>query len=268
VNSALYRGFVRHRRFGPRPHAFTYRLDYLYLDLDELPQLFARRWFWSFNRRNLGSVHRRDYLPDERFEDLRDAVRARIREAGHPVPQGRICLLAQPRFFGHRFNPVVFFYCFDAQDELHTIVSEITNTPWGQRHVEVHPLAAGEPHRSSWHFRFAKTFHVSPFLPMDLDYDWRFTAPGDALRVHMRVLGAADDASSACAQASTRETLRFDATLAIKRRKLSAAALAGCLLRVPPMSIRIVLGIYWNALLIRLKGNPFHAHPESRQEPA
>ena len=60
--SAIYEGWVRHRRHAPRAHAFRYRMAMLYLDLAELPALFAGRWLWSSDRRNVAEFRRGDYL--------------------------------------------------------------------------------------------------------------------------------------------------------------------------------------------------------------
>jgi DUF1365 family protein len=254
--SAIYRGHVQHRRFWPTPHAFRYPIFQLYLDLDELEQVFAGRWLWSVRGPNLAWFRRADYLGPTELP-LKAAVRARIAEAGFPVPEGPIRILTHLRYFGYVQNPVSFYYCFDANAELHTIVAEITNTPWGERHAYVLPLAEAARAGSAWRFDFDKRFHVSPFLPMDRRYDWRFTPPGDALTVHMEV------SESDPAAGSGHGPVQFDASLALRRVPIRTDTLANCLLHYPPMTFAVAFRIYWNALLIRLKRNPFYAHPKS-----
>lgn len=248
--SCLYEGWIRHRRHAPHSHAFRYRMNLLYLDLTELDRLFAKRWLWSVNRRNLAEFRRSDYLGDPQIP-LDRAVRERIREVCGRAPGGPIRLLTHLRTCGHCFNPVSFYYCY-AQDgtTLDTIVAEITNTPWKERHSYVLPVADAEHHGAALRWDFRKNFHVSPFLPMQRDYAWRFTAPDDSLRVHMDVLdGAARD---------------FDATLVLKRKPLTGMNLARVLLRFPAMTLRIVAAIHWQALLIFLRRNPVYAHPNSK----
>ena len=94
-------------------------------------------------------------------------------------PAGPIRLLTHLRYFGYSFNPVSFYYVFDATDtRVETIVAEITNTPWKERHAYVLPVAgAARAGGRAWRFSFEKQFHVSPFMPMDMRYDWRFGAP-------------------------------------------------------------------------------------------
>lgn len=256
LRSAIYRGHVQHRRFWPTPHAFRYPIFQLYLDLDELDRVFAGRWLWSTDRPNLAWFRRADFLGPTELP-LQDAVRQRIAEAGQPVPTGSIRLLTHLRYFGYVQNPVSFYYCHDAADALHTIVAEITNTPWGERHAYVLPLAGALRAGSAWRFDFDKRFHVSPFLPMDRQYDWRFTPPGDSLSVHMEVRDTAAGAGGGHCP------VQFDASLALRRVPISPRALARCLVHYPPMTFAVAFRIYWNALLIRLKRNPFYAHPKT-----
>jgi hypothetical protein len=247
--SALYTGIVRHRRFVPRPHSFRYRVFMLYLDLGELDRAFRGRWLWSAHRPNLVRFDRRDHVgPAE--EPLDASVRRLVAEHTGFRPDGPIRLLTHPRYFGFCFNPVSFYYCFDADDRrLETIVAEIHNTPWGERHCYV--LPAGEPARHH-RFRFRKAFHVSPFLAMDYDYDWRFTPPGERLAVHMR---------------NERDGERdFDASLSLERRPLDGPNMARALANHPFMTGKVIAAIYWQALRLWLKGTPFHPHPDKRTD--
>ena len=248
--SCLYEGWVRHRRFAPREHAFRYRMYMLYLDLAEIDQVFSRRWLWSVNRRNVAEFRRSDYLGDPDVP-LDQAVRDRIREICGRAPTGPIRLLTHLRTCGHCFNPVSFYYCYaDDGVTLDTIVAEITNTPWKQRHSYVLPLSGADRHGAALRWDFPKAFHVSPFMPMQRDYAWRFTAPDTSLRVHMDVMEG--------------ERRDFDATLVLDRKAMTGTNMARVLLRFPAMSLRIVVAIYWQALLIYLRRNPLYDHPNSK----
>ena len=120
LRSAIYEGRVRHRRHAPRTHAFSYRMAQLYLDLDELDQVFRDRWLWSRDRRNVAEFRRSDFLGDPR-RPLAEAVRDRVEAATATRPAGSVCLLAHLRYAGHIFNPVSFYYCHDAGGALHSI---------------------------------------------------------------------------------------------------------------------------------------------------
>ena len=254
MKSAIYEGQVRHRRFSPVPHAFSYRLFMMYLDLNELPIVFKNRWFWSIDRTNLASFKRRDHVGDRSIpldEFIRRLVEART---GHR-PAGPIRLLTHLRYFGYVFNPVSFYFCYDRSAcRVDTIVAEITNTPWGERHCYV---LGPEDNRASGkrkHYRLDKVFHISPFIDMDVVYDWRFTEPTSQVAIHM-------------------ENLRdgrpfFDATMRLERRELSGASLARVLVQYPLMTSKIIGAIHWQALRLWIKGVPFFAHPKKRKEPS
>lgn len=246
-HSAIYSGRIRHRRTRPHANDFDYRLFMLYLDLDELPELFDGRWLWSVEKANLASYRRSDFHGDPALP-LDQCVRQTVRDQVGLELTGPIRMLCHLRYFGHSFNPVSFYYCFDDDGQrLLAIVAEITNTPWGERHCYVLPTDAGERVGRAWHFHFDKRFHVSPFLPMQMRYDWRFDAPGEDLHVHMNAL---DEQGKI-----------FDATLRMQRKEITGLSLAGQLIRFPAMTSVVLARIYWQALLIRCKRNPFYAHP-------
>lgn len=246
--SAVYEGQVWHRRHAPRAHAFRYRMAQLYLDLDEVHAAFRERWLWSVERPNLAAFHRRDFLGDP-AQPLAQAVRDRVAAATGERPCGPVRLLTHLRYAGYSFNPVSFYYCHAADGALHSIVAEITNTPWRERHAYVLPLADARRRGRALHWSFDKAFHVSPFLPMRRRYAWAFTAPGDTLHVHMDVCDG--------------ERREFDATLALQRRALDGSGLARVLWRYPLMTAQVVAGIHWQALRLWLKGIPVHDHPST-----
>ena len=250
MHSAFYTGQLNHRRHLPMPHEFSYALTLCWLDLAELDEVFRGRWFWSVRRPAPARFLRADYLGDPGIP-LDAAVRDRVERETGIRPTGPIRMLAQLRNFGFCFNPVSFYYCYDADDaRVETIVAEITNTPWNERHAYVLRRDTQAPAGGALRFQLAKAFHVSPFMPMDIDYDWRFTEPGDTLAVHMQNLRGGQRL--------------FDAALAMHRREITGTNLAAALLRQPCGSLSAVMRIYWQALRLWSKRVPFHAHPASR----
>lgn len=242
--SALYEGTIRHRRMEPVEHSFTYPLFMAYLDLAELPEALDGLGGWSARRPALAWFRRSDFLePADR--PLDEVVRDRVEAELGDRPAGPIRLLTNLRYFGHSFNPVSFYFCFDAAGERPVaVLADVTNTPWGESHS--YAIAADGGRLIS--ARIAKRFHVSPLMGMDHVYEWRTTAPGEEAQVHI--------------SSSAGERLTFDATLALRRRELAPDIARRMLIRYPAMTLQVLARIYWQALRLRLKGAPWHAHPE------
>lgn len=240
--SAIWRGSVRHRRFAPRAHAFSYHLFMLGLDLDELPGLDQGRWF-AVERAGLLSFRRHDYLRGS-SGPLKQAVWDKVAELGGDAdPKGRVLLLGNVRCLGFYFSPVNFYFC-DRQGETRYLLAEVSNTPWNERHYYLLDLAALAPHD--------KDFHVSPFMELAMRYHWHIRPPAQETLIHIESHPVSGEAKL------------FDATLALRRVPLSRKELVALLVRWPWMTMRVLLGIYWQALRLFIKRTPIFTHPETR----
>lgn len=252
MKSCIYTGRVRHRRFSPVNHVFSYPLFMMYVDLSEVDELFNGKWFWSTKRFALAWFRRADHYGDPGVS-LDESIRQLVADESGRRPSGPIRLLTHFRYFGYCFNPVSFYYCFDETGEkLETIVAEVSNTPWNEQHCYVLSEKENLGNRRNKRFRFNKEFHVSPFMQMDIDYDWRFLQPGDRLNVHME---NRQSTSSAGARV-------FDATLEMKSQAINGINLARTLVRFPIMTANVILGIYYQALKLWLKKAKFYPHPK------
>ena len=133
MNSALYEGHLTHIRYLPIKKRFDYSLFMLFFDLEELPHLFESFWFWSSRKWNIAYFRRSDHMGDP-SESLSDSVRNWVFTKTGKRPDGRIFLMTHLCYFGYRFNPVSFYYCFDSSESnVQTIIAEINNTPWGEQ---------------------------------------------------------------------------------------------------------------------------------------
>ncbi len=237
IDSGLFVGTLRHRRFTPVAHAFTYPLFMALLDVDRLPELMRVSRVTSYNRWNWASFHDRDHLGDPR-RSLRDRLAVDATRHGITLADGRIFLLTHLRYLGYGFNPVSFFYCFDAAERLQAVLAEVSNTFGGSHNYWLRPEPASRTFRAA----AAKSLYVSPFMPVDLDYAFAFTPPARRLNAHMETVKA----GSVC----------FDATLSLERRPWSAPEIRRALVRYPAMTANVVAGIHWQALKLWWKGVP------------
>jgi uncharacterized protein len=249
VNSAIYEGWVSHRRTEPIKHSFRYPIFLPLVDLDELPHLLDRVPLWSARRRAPARYRRADYLRGHGDSlPLGDVARNLVAERTGQRPAGAVSMLANPRYWGVGFNPVSFYFLHGISNgPVEAMIAEVTSTPWGERRSYV--LTAG---RSGLRGRFEKLMHVSPFMPMNQQYEWAASEPGDRLDVSIR----------------NRQDGRiaFEAGLALKRREMTPRALREILFRYPPMTVSTIARIYWNAARLKTKGAPYFRRPSDSSE--
>ncbi len=249
MHSCLYRGLVRHRRPSPK-HQFQYSSSWAYLDLAEVNELLQSRWCLSDTRFAPASYRRADHFGDPHVS-MTDCVYKFVEQKTGLRLSGPVRMLTQLRHFGVYFSPINLFYCFDEQESLVAVVAEVSNTPWNERHC----YALWEGNRrvdSVSRFSHPKEFHVSPFMGMDSQYEWRVRAPSDKLHV-----------SLGCDRKGDRI---FQADLHLKRSEMTDGQLIRSILRRPVAAAHVIGAIYYQALRLRMKKCQFYPHPQKFRE--
>jgi DUF1365 family protein len=247
--SGLYDGAVVHQRLSPRRHRLRYRLFQLLVDLDALPALDRRLRLFGHNRAAVFSLHDRDHLAGAPTP-LRGQIEAMLGDAGIDLAGGRIQLLCMPRVLGYVFNPLSVFYCHRASGGLAAVVLEVNNT-FGERHCYVIEAGAdGRVVRSGC----AKRFFVSPFLGLDMSYDFRLAAPGAA--VATAILARDGDGAPV-----------LSAAFSGRRRDLDDRTLAAAFVSHPLLTLKVVLAIHWEAAKLLTKGVRLRVKPAPPSAP-
>ena len=252
--AGLYTGTLRHRRFQPRKHDFTYRLFMAWLDIDRIPELMAQSRWTSYNHFNWASYEERDHFGDPR-RSLRDRVEQDARVHGVPLPDGPVFLLTHLRYLGYCFNPISFFFFYDQRGRLNTVLAEVNSTFGESRNYWLSPQNQ-KPSANALHYRCPKTMHVSPFMGMNLDYEFVLTEPGDSLVAHMKTI-----------ERSPASVPFFDATLALEWQAWNSRSVGRILLRHPWMTVKVIGAIHWQALRLFLKRVPVTTHPTGVRTP-
>jgi len=255
VADGLYVGEVVHERFAPRRHRLNYRIFQMLIDIDAAPLLAKRLKFFSYNRPGLFSLHDKDH-GDRSGRPLRAFAEESLQQAGLVPPGGQILIQCMPRVLGYVFNPLTLFYCHDDQGRLAAMIYEVHNT-FGQRHSYVIPVAEdeGAPHDAGKvRQSCGKVFHVSPFMGMDMSYNFTIAAPGENVSTVIQGLGADG------------KPLIF-AGFKGARRPLSDGQLLRLFVTYPLMTLKVTAAIHLEAVKLLLKGLRLRPAPPAPTRP-
>ncbi|MDD9890642.1 MAG: DUF1365 domain-containing protein [Gammaproteobacteria bacterium] len=246
--SAIYEGYVRHRRFVPGQHEFRYPLFMFLLKAEEIPLVVKCFWQLGTHLFSWARFKRDDYLLGS-STNLSDSVKEKIAEhlnTNEKEIDGEVYLLGHLRYFGFYFSPLNVYFLKNGESFKY-MLAEVSNTPWHEKHYYLLDLENLSPHQ--------KEFHVSPFNPMNQTYQWKIKPPSngtDQCVIHIESIDESD-------------TRVFDATLVLQRKPLIQSQLNRVLIKTPVQTASVVFGIYWQALKLFLKRTPIYKHPGKTQ---
>ena len=248
--SCLYFGEVVHRRFAPRQHQLRYRVFQGLFDLDELPSLSRKLRLFSYNQLNVFSFHDCDHGSAAK-DRLQTYIENLLTQAGLPTKGGRISILCMPRIFGFVFNPLSIYYCYSAGGNLQATIYEVNNT-FGERHTYLMPVDDSEQ-RQVRH-SCDKEFYVSPFMDMDMSYEFKLNLPGATVATCIR--GNSIDGAPLIFASFTGE-----------RREMSDRLLLTTLVTHPFLTLGVVVAIHWEAAKLFAKGLGLRRRPSPPPAP-
>ena len=246
MNSCLYEAVTAHARLTQPRHDLFYRLFMFYVDLDELDALSGKLTLFSRNKFNLFSFYDRDHLPPA-DGNLKENVLRYLETQGNRQPIDKIMLLTFPRLLGYAFNPVSFYFCFDRQGQCQCAIAEVGNT---FKEKKLYFVGTGNKlENNTFHLRTPKYFYVSPFIDLDVDFDFRLKIPDERLELHV------DDFKE--------DKKILAASLTGKRVVLSDKTLLFFFIKYPLITLKVITMIHWNALLLYFKGIKHHPKSEN-----
>jgi DUF1365 family protein len=245
--ASLYAGRVTHLRHMPFRHRFGYRIWMLAIDLDAIDEVAASSRIFAHNRFALVSLADRDHgFRDGR--DLRSFAEDALARENLLEFASRIVFITMPRLLGYAFNPISFYYCYNAQGRLGAVLHQVKNT-FGDQIGYLMPVADA---KGLIRQAAPKRMHVSPFFDMQGGYRFGLTAPGDRLTVSIHY--------------GTQDQKRMTATMQLSARPFNDKSLLRLLAEMPAAPFKVIVAIHWQALRLWLRGAKFHAVPKQKHE--
>jgi DUF1365 family protein len=254
-SSSIMVGRVSHRRFTPQSHQLDYPLFMACINLDEIDQLTKSVWGFGYRWWHWARFKRSDYVGGT--GSIKSAVQKKVFDLTGERLEGRVEMVCHLRYLGLYFSPVNFYYLYDGNDNWQYLLAEVSNTPWNERHYYAIKSDAGLDEQN---WRHQKAFHVSPFNPVNQRYHWKLKPLTERLMVHLECHKPSDNDSM-----NSKMNKVFDATLKMRAQPMTSKNLLWQLIKMPVLTVKVVIGIYWHAFKLWKKGVPLYTHPDKQK---
>jgi DUF1365 family protein len=212
-----------------------------YLDLDELDKMARQIKMISRNRFNVFGFYDKDHIKNDEGlrSDTKTKVLSYLKENNIDLTGGKVFLLTYLRTLGYVFNPVSFYFCYDHNGRQQCVVAEVGNTFGEMKLFLISSLKGGPAIKDE-----TKYFYVSPFVDLDVTFNFRLNFPGDRLKLFI------DDYKDDQRIIST--------SLVGSRQALTDGRLIVNFLRFPLITLKVISMIHWQAFLLWCKGLNYH----------
>lgn len=231
----IYTAKVMHKRLFPKVNQFTYGVYYVALPLPATP-LPSR----------LLSFHNKDHGTCD-GSDVGAWARTLLKTYDLDAQVKSIMLITMPRVLGYVFNPVSFFMCLDKDKQLSAVICEVHNT-FGEQHSYLCARADHAPISGDEWLEADKLFHVSPFLPRNGHYKFRFALTENQLGIWIDYY-------------DTESKKQLLTSLTGKFTTLDSRSLNRVFLSHPLVTLKVIMLIHWQAAKLFSKGIRYIVKP-------
>lgn len=241
VKPQLFLSKVMHKRFFPKENAFNYNMYYLALPLSQINNLDIK-----LNKGGLLSFHEKDHgFKDGR--SIEEWVKNILKENSLKI-NGEIILITLPRVLGYVFNPVSFYFCFDENQQLKAVISEVNNT-FGETHIYICVKENNENINHDEWLEAEKIFHVSPFLERAGKYKFRFNYKADKLGIWIDFF-------------DENGNKKLITSLLGEFQEMNSKSLSKAFWGYPLITFKTIILIHWQALKLAFKKVKYIVKPE------
>ena len=236
VNNKIYSGVVKHTRFSPFHHSFSYKISYFWFRLND----FREYYLFKRNRISIFSFFDDDHGQIEKKGVVEDFFQKKLRRIKGDFFKIKVFCL--PRILNYSFNPISVFILYNKREIPSGVILEVNNT-FKERHLYFSKIK-----KDQTNFIFDKGFYVSPFFEVKGSYDISFKI--DEKNIYLYIKYIVDKKKV------------FEASYQGKSKDMNEINLLRTFFTISIQNIKATLGIYIQALKLFFKGAKYISRPK------